>query len=168
MTTKREGIVSMLVDEAKAAIRRGESRSDFEAVGRISNEEIESRPADDPKERDWDWASASLELPKLKVGIHPSSTPTSSIFSRGKAAVTRHASTPPSSEAREEAGFTVRAFPGGGVVVEWEAARDETAAFLARLEEIAQRKPMKLKYGLFGVNTTDEIMKVLRGDEDLP
>ena len=70
MTTKREGIVSMSVDDAKAAIQRGESRSDFEAVGRMSNEEIERQAADDPEERDWDWASATLELPKPKVGIH--------------------------------------------------------------------------------------------------
>ena len=70
MTTKREGFVSMPVDEAKAAIQRGESRSDFEAVGRMSNGEIERQAADDPEERDWDWASASLELPKPKVGIH--------------------------------------------------------------------------------------------------
>jgi antitoxin PrlF len=58
---------------------------------------------------------------------------------------------------------TVRALPEGGVVVEREAAPDEMAAFLARLEEIAERKPMK--DGPFGANTTDEIMKVLR-DED--
>jgi uncharacterized protein (DUF4415 family) len=70
MTTKCEGIVSMSVDDAKAAIQRGESRGDFEAVGRVSNEEIERQADDDPEERDWDWASASLELPKPKVGIH--------------------------------------------------------------------------------------------------
>jgi uncharacterized protein (DUF4415 family) len=70
MATKREGIVSMSVDDAKAAIQRGESRSDFEAVGRMSSEEIERQAADDPEERDWDWASATLELPKPKVGIH--------------------------------------------------------------------------------------------------
>jgi antitoxin PrlF len=57
---------------------------------------------------------------------------------------------------------TVRALPEGGVVVERETAPDETAAFLARLEEIAERKPMK--DGPFGGNTTDEIMKVLRGE----
>ena len=70
MATKREGIVSMSVDDAKAAIQRGESRSDFGAVGGMSNEEIERQAADDPEERDWDWASATLELPKPKVGIH--------------------------------------------------------------------------------------------------
>src|ERR1700677_3894616 len=66
MTTKREGIVSMSVHGAKAAIQRG----DFEAVGGMRNEEIDRQAADDPEERDWDWASASLELPKPKVGIH--------------------------------------------------------------------------------------------------
>jgi uncharacterized protein (DUF4415 family) len=70
MTTKHESIVSMSVDDAKAAIQRGESRSDFEAVARMSNEEIERQATDDPEERDWDWTSASLELPKPKVGIH--------------------------------------------------------------------------------------------------
>ena len=58
---------------------------------------------------------------------------------------------------------TVRALPEGGVVVAREAAPDETAAFLARLEEIAERKPMK--DGPFGANTTDEIMRVLRGED---
>ncbi len=57
---------------------------------------------------------------------------------------------------------TVRALPEGGVMVERETAPDETAAFLAVLEEIAERKPMK--DGPFGANTTHEIMKVLRGE----
>src|SRR6202167_961259 len=70
MTTKRQCIVSMSVDDARAAIQCGESRSDFEAVARMSNEEIERQATDDLEERDWDWASASLELPKPKVGIH--------------------------------------------------------------------------------------------------
>jgi uncharacterized protein (DUF4415 family) len=60
----------MSVDDAKAAIRRGDSRSDFEAVGQMTNEEIERQSANDPEERDWDWASASLELPRPKVAIH--------------------------------------------------------------------------------------------------
>ena len=68
--TKRETIVRMSVDEAKAAIKRGDSRSDFRAVGKLTNAEIERQAADDPEEREWDWASASLELPKPKVGIH--------------------------------------------------------------------------------------------------
>lgn len=58
---------------------------------------------------------------------------------------------------------TVRALPEGGVVVERESAPDETTAFLACLEEIAERKPMK--DGPFGANTTDEIMKALRGED---
>src|ERR1700722_8323857 len=91
MTTKREGIVSMSVDDAKAAIQRGESRSDFEAVGRMSNEEIERQAADDPEERDWDWASATLELPKPKVGIHIKLDADIIAFSRKKAAVTKRA-----------------------------------------------------------------------------
>jgi len=70
MTTKRGSIVTMSVDDAKAAIRRGESRSDFDYVGKMTNEEIERQAVNDPEERDWDWASASLELPRPKVGIH--------------------------------------------------------------------------------------------------
>ena len=70
MTTKRGSIVTMSVDDAKAAIRRGDSRSDFEAVGQMTNEEIERQSANDPEERDWDWASASPELPRPKVAIH--------------------------------------------------------------------------------------------------
>ena len=70
MTTKRETISSMSVDEAKAAILRGESRSDFAAVGRLTNDEIEKQAESDPEEREWDWANASLELPKPKIGIH--------------------------------------------------------------------------------------------------
>jgi uncharacterized protein (DUF4415 family) len=68
--TKRDNIVRMSVDEAKAAIKRGESRSDFRAIGKLTNAEIERQAAADPEERGWDWTSASLELPKPKVGIH--------------------------------------------------------------------------------------------------
>lgn len=58
---------------------------------------------------------------------------------------------------------TLRALPEGGVFVESEAASDETVAFLARLREIAERKPMK--DGPFGAKTTDEIMSLLRGED---
>ena len=58
---------------------------------------------------------------------------------------------------------TVCALPDGGVMVERGTGPDETAAFLARLEAIAERKP--LKDGPFGGNTTDEIMNVLRGED---
>jgi len=68
--TKRDSIVTMSVDEAKAAIARGESRSDFAAADRLTDEEIRRQAASDPEEREWDWANASLELPKPKVGIH--------------------------------------------------------------------------------------------------
>ena len=57
---------------------------------------------------------------------------------------------------------TARALPEGAVIAR-ETAPDETAAILARLEEIAERKPMK--DGPFGASTTDEIMKVLRGED---
>ncbi len=58
---------------------------------------------------------------------------------------------------------TVRVLSEGGVAVERETAPDETATFLARLEEIAARKPMK--DGPFGAHTTDEVMSVLRGED---
>ena len=70
MTRKRENIVSISVEDAKAAIDRGESQSDFAAVSKLTNDEIKRQAANDPEERDWDWANASLELPKPKVGIH--------------------------------------------------------------------------------------------------
>ena len=70
VVTKRETIVRMSEDEAKAAIKRGQSRGDFRAVGKLTHAEIERQAADDPEERGWDWAGASLELPKPKVGIH--------------------------------------------------------------------------------------------------
>ena len=38
--TKRETIVRMSVDEAKAAIKRGESRDDLRAVGKLTDAEI--------------------------------------------------------------------------------------------------------------------------------
>ena len=70
MTKKRENISSVSVDEAKAAILRGESRSDFDAVGKLGNDEIERQAESDPEEGEWDWANASLELPKPKIGVH--------------------------------------------------------------------------------------------------
>jgi uncharacterized protein (DUF4415 family) len=68
--TKRANIVNISVDEAKAKISRGESLSDFDAVSRLTEEDIREQAAQDPEERNWDWARASLELPKPKVGIH--------------------------------------------------------------------------------------------------
>jgi uncharacterized protein (DUF4415 family) len=67
---RRVNTVSMSVEEAKTKIARGESRSDFEAAGEPTDEEIKRQAADDPEERDWDWARASLDMPKPKVGIH--------------------------------------------------------------------------------------------------
>ena len=61
---KRENFVSMSVEEAKVKIARGESRSDIEAVGKLTEEEIRRQAAEDPEERDWDWAAASLEMPE--------------------------------------------------------------------------------------------------------
>jgi len=70
---------------------------------------------------------------------------------------------------REAAGIhpgdrvTVRVRPEGGVIVEREAAPGEQAAFRARLEAIARRRP--LANGPFGEQTTDEIMRLLRGED---
>ncbi len=70
---------------------------------------------------------------------------------------------------REAAGIrpgdrvTVRARPEGGVVVERAAQAAKADAFRERLEAIARRQPMK--DGPFGAKTTDEIMRVLRGDD---
>jgi uncharacterized protein (DUF4415 family) len=60
----------MSVEEAKAKIARGETRSDLAAVDKLSDEDIRRQAADDPEERDWDWARASLETPRPKVDVH--------------------------------------------------------------------------------------------------
>jgi AbrB family looped-hinge helix DNA binding protein len=71
--------------------------------------------------------------------------------------------------AREAAGIrpgdrvTVRACAEGGVIVERVAAPGEDDAFRGRLEAIVRRRPMK--DGPFGVKSTDEIMRVLRGED---
>ncbi len=70
---------------------------------------------------------------------------------------------------REAAGIrpgdrvTVRARAEGGVLVERTASPAEDDAFRTRLEAIARRRPMQ--DGPFGGKTTDEIMRVLRGDD---
>ena len=68
--TKRETTVVMSVEQAKAKIARAESRSDFDAVAKLSDDDIRRQAAEDPEERDWDWARASLETPKPKVDVH--------------------------------------------------------------------------------------------------
>ena len=70
---------------------------------------------------------------------------------------------------REAAGIrpgdrvTVRPRPEGGVVVERATAPAANDAFRQRLEAIARRRP--LKDGPFAAKTTDEIMRVLRGED---
>ena len=70
---------------------------------------------------------------------------------------------------REAAGIrpgdrvTVRARPEGGVLIEREAAPGEDAAFRARLEALARRRP--LAGGPFDERTSDDIMRLLRGDD---
>ena len=70
---------------------------------------------------------------------------------------------------REAAGIrpgdrvTVRVRPEGGVIVEREASPSKDAAFRARLEALARRRP--LATGSFGGRTTDDIMRLLRGED---
>ena len=68
--TKRADIASMSVEEAKAKIRAGESRSDVAALDKLTEADIQAQAAEDLEERDWDWARASLERPEPKIGIH--------------------------------------------------------------------------------------------------
>jgi uncharacterized protein (DUF4415 family) len=68
--TKRASIANMSVEEAKEKIRRGESHSDLAALDNLTDADIRRQAAEDPEERDWDWARASLELPSPKIGIH--------------------------------------------------------------------------------------------------
>lgn len=70
---------------------------------------------------------------------------------------------------REAAGIrpgdrvTVRARPEGGVLIEREIAPSEDAAFRARLEALPRRRP--LAGGPFGERASDDIMRLLRGDD---
>ncbi len=52
--TKCAGITSLSVDEAKAKIRAGESRSDFAALDKSTDADIRAQAAVDSEERDWD------------------------------------------------------------------------------------------------------------------
>ena len=70
---------------------------------------------------------------------------------------------------RESAGIrpgdrvVVRARPEGGVLVERETAPSQPDAFRRRLEDIARRRPMK--DGPFAAMATDDVMRLLRGDD---
>jgi AbrB family looped-hinge helix DNA binding protein len=70
---------------------------------------------------------------------------------------------------REAAGIrpgdrvSVRARPEGGVILEREPEPDDEVAFPRRLEALARRRP--LAQGPFAELTSDEIMKLLRGDD---
>jgi uncharacterized protein (DUF4415 family) len=60
----------MSVEEAKARIAAGESRTDHAALERLTDADIRAQEASDPEERGWDWARASLDLPAPKVDVH--------------------------------------------------------------------------------------------------
>jgi antitoxin PrlF len=70
---------------------------------------------------------------------------------------------------RESAGIhpgdrvTVRVRAEGGVIVEREPSPSEDVEFRARLEALARRRP--LAAGQFGKLSSDEIMRLLRGDD---
>ncbi len=59
---------------------------------------------------------------------------------------------------------SVRLRPEGGVIVERESPALDKDAYLAELHAIARSKP--LRGGPFDGLTTDEIMQILRGDDD--
>jgi AbrB family looped-hinge helix DNA binding protein len=56
----------------------------------------------------------------------------------------------------------VRNLPGGGILIEREA-EGKVEAYRRQLEEVARRQPFRA--GPFGEMTSDEIMRLLRGDE---
>ena len=56
--TKRADIASLSVEEAKARLRAGESRSDLAALDKLTDADIRAQAAADPDERQWDWARA--------------------------------------------------------------------------------------------------------------
>jgi antitoxin PrlF len=70
---------------------------------------------------------------------------------------------------REAAGIrpgdrvAVRERPEGGVLIEREAAPGEDAAFRARLEALARGRP--LACAPFGERTSDDIIRLFRGDD---
>lgn len=68
--TKRANFETMSVEDAKARIRGGESRSDYAAAAKLTDAEIRTQAAEDPEERDWDWARATLALPAPKIDVH--------------------------------------------------------------------------------------------------
>jgi AbrB family looped-hinge helix DNA binding protein len=59
---------------------------------------------------------------------------------------------------------SVRLRPEGGIIVEREAPDVDKDTYLAELHAIMREKP--LRQGPFDGLTTDEIMQILRGDDD--
>ena len=57
---------------------------------------------------------------------------------------------------------TIRARPEGGVIVDLERTPADDAAFRSRAQALARRRP--LARGPFAGQTTDAIMRILRGD----
>jgi antitoxin PrlF len=58
---------------------------------------------------------------------------------------------------------TLRNVAGGGVLIERQADQISIEDYRHRLQEVARRQPYRAE--LFGETTSDEIMRLLRGDE---
>ena len=70
---QRKGrIVRYTAEELQEMRRRGETYSDWERAGAMTQEEIEAQIAADPDEAGmvYDWDNATTEMPKPKVELH--------------------------------------------------------------------------------------------------
>lgn len=65
-------VVSYTAEELAEMRRRGETYTDWERAGAMTQEEIEAQIAADPDEAGmvYDWTNATTEMPKPKVDLH--------------------------------------------------------------------------------------------------
>ena len=68
---KKGRIVSLTQRQAKQAIRRGESRSDWHAAAQMSDDEIEAHVAAEPEDEgaEVDWSGATIHIPRPKESV---------------------------------------------------------------------------------------------------
>ena len=69
---RRGRIVRYTAEELQEMRRRGETYSNWERAGAMTNDEIEAQIAADPDEAgmEYDWESATTVMPQPKVDLH--------------------------------------------------------------------------------------------------